>query len=169
MEWLENSIGLRMALLSQPITDSNFEAIEDQIIAYVASTQTAQFGGGDFETPTCRDCYNCVDNDLLTTEEVTTEEVRQRKTSSASGNSSTSGNFSASSFDTNSNFATKSDPKAQRKKVHFATDSDSSLPDTDSAVDSISSSEFERLNRKCGKPEETGSLEAVKNVRETLV
>ena len=115
MVWLENSIALRMGLLSQEITDENFESIEDQIIAYVASTeQNSNVYGSLCGVSTCHECPNCIDHDsdeLTAVNENELKEVRQRKTS------------------------------------------DSSLPDTDSAVESIFSSEFERLNRKCGKPE----------------
>ena len=64
MVWLENSIALRMGLLSQEITDENFESIEDQIIAYVASTeQNSNVYGSLCGVSTCHECPNCIDHD----------------------------------------------------------------------------------------------------------
>lgn len=150
LEYLEQSISARMALLCN---ESDTIEIEDQIMSYIESQQTL-CGNTD-----CRACPDCIELPI----EESDVEVRQRKTSSTtttSSNSTTSGNCSASSFET-------SESGKVGKNVHF--DSDSSLPDSDSAVSSISSSEFERLNRGSNdvvKPVNTG---IDKYVRETLV
>lgn len=149
LEYLEHSFSARMALLDPEINLNESREIEDQILIYVSSQQETYCGKSD-----CRACPDCIVPP--SSSEI---EIRQRKTSSTtttSTTSTTSGNCSASSFENNFD-------SEKGKNVHF--DSDSSLPDSDSAVSSISSSEFERLNRVGNN--------IVKNVdnyvRETLV
>jgi len=150
LAYLERSISSRMALLDQEVHFGDAQEIEDQILSYVNSRT-----GGSLCAGEQHDCPECLGD----------EHMRLRKTSSTTTDSSaTSGHCSASSFDN-----TLAQTAVQKgKTVHF--DSDSSLPDSDSAVSSISSSEFNRLNGQnhVVKQHQPAKLNE-KYVRETLV
>ena len=145
LAYLERSISSRMALLDQEVHFGDAQEIEDQILSYVNSRT-----GGSLCVGEQHDCPECIGD----------EHTRLRKTSSTTTDSSaTSGHGSASSFD-NAHAVQKG------KTVHF--DSDSSLPDSDSAVSSISSSEYNRLNGQNHVVTQPPKL-TEKYVRETLV
>lgn len=144
LEQIERSIVARDNLLDNLDTydfTRNPEVIEDQILAYVESHQRTLEPSEPIEM---------------------VERERQRKTSSMSG---TSGHCSQSSFDVSENCPKPSCAKSgeggvQTKSVNF--DSDSSLPDSDSALSSMGSSE---TSHKPMKPMAT----VREMIRETLV
>lgn len=148
LDGLEQSIKARMDLLDlDDVTE-----IENQILLYVKYRS-------EYCTANCEDSSNCVDcPDCDASCETQDAHERQRKTSSITTTSTTSGHCSGSS----------SDQYEPVKNAKFDTNSDySELPDSDSAVSSMSSSECERAKIDCIKP--TTQQDTDKYVRETLV
>jgi len=155
---LEQSINARMDLFDEDRFEESSE-LEDQILSYVLSQQDTMCGDSE-----CRSCPDCMMSNSCSSDN---DEIRQRKTSSITASSTTtSGICSATSFE--SNFP--EDPGVT-KVVSFESD----LPDSDSAVSSISSSEFERMNKKASdndiisKKTDDDNKNISKYVRETLV